>query len=320
MNRNIRQVTTRRGSLYIAVLGVALLITIIGISAMLAARVEHRALVDTEAAVKADFGATSITDLALFWITADYNWRTTYTNNTWTPALATDGMTLRFKLVDELDGNLANDPTQPVRLYAKAIVGRAVRLESVLLQPTPSPNLLSNADMENGTTGWLSWNCSLTAKTTLPHAGAQCLLISSRGSIDAEAYQLVTSSVQNGTTYYVEIWAKTKAGTEQVTISLKIVTGASTKPFTTTPTTVGTTWTKVSGTLTPTWTGTLTEARCRTFTYPSGGTSDYYIDDAILVEQGTKPVLTPIPGTWRQEIRTGTPAIIPDGGAVPQPS
>ena len=300
---DVRRRSGRRGTVYIAVLGISLLVVIIGLSTLLAVRVERRAASATEAAVKARLGAESVTDLALCWITADPNWRSTYTSGTWAAAQTVDGVTFSLKLVDELDGNLANDPTQPVRLYGKAVTGEATRISSLVLNPRPVVNLLANADMEAGTANWNSWNCSITARNNQPHGGAQCLLIASRLSNYAEAYQVVTSRIQSGKTYNVELWAKMKqSGTDRVTISLNIETWMGWQYFTTASTTVGTTWTKVSGTLTPTWTGTLTEADWGTFTYPSGGTSDYYIDDAVWTEQDTRPPLIPVPGTWRQDV------------------
>ncbi len=303
---DIRRRPGRRGTVYIAVLGISLLVVIIGLSTLLAVRVERRAASATEAAVQARLGAESVTDLALCWITADSNWRSTYTSGTWAAAQTVDGTTFSLKLVDELDGNLANDPTQPVRLYGKAVAGEAARISSLQLTPRPVVNLLPNADMEAGTTNWNSWNCSLTVRTSEQHGGAKCLLIAPRYSSDAEAYQLVTSTIQSGKTYNVELWAKMNAGgglgTDRVTISLKITTTTGVQLFITASTTVSTTWTKVSGTLTPTWTGTLTEARWRTFTYPSGGTSQYFIDDAVWSERDTRPPLIPVPGTWRQDV------------------
>jgi hypothetical protein len=61
---------------------------------------------------------------------------------------------------------------------------------------------------------------------------------------------------------------------------------------------VGNSWTKVTGTLTTTWTGSLLEASWRAFTYPDGGTSDFYIDDARMWRQQPTGL---IPGTWRRE-------------------
>lgn len=152
-------------------------------------------------------------------------------------------------------------------------------------EPSPNlTNLLTNADFEDGTTGWLSWNCTLEASGTA-YTGAGSLKMKSRGTIDATGYQDVTSLLQPGKAYYLEGWARTTSGTNMVALSLKTdgsVSGVSTAV--TNSFNVGTAWTKVSGVLAPTWSGTLLEARFRAFTYPDGNTAEFYIDDVVLAE------------------------------------
>ena len=58
-----------------------------------------------------------------------------------------------------------------------------------------------------------------------------------------------------GTRYDVEAWVKTQAWTDAMTICIKT---NGTANFSTTPALVGSSWTKISGVLTPTWTGSLT--------------------------------------------------------------
>ena len=124
----------RTGSAYIVLLGVSMIVTVIGVSSLLAVRIELRAAQQTEAAVQAELGAPPLIEVALLRLMANPNWRSTESNDTWTADETVNGITFNFKLVDEQDGDLANDPNQPVRLYAKAAVGDAVRLYSVLLE------------------------------------------------------------------------------------------------------------------------------------------------------------------------------------------
>ncbi len=124
----------RRGSAYISLLGVSMIVTVIGLSALLGTRVELRTAGLTEAATQARYSAASGLELVLLRIATDPKWRTTYSNDTWTAEETILDVAFSFKLVDEQDGDLANDLTQPVRLFAKAIVGDAVRIYSVLLE------------------------------------------------------------------------------------------------------------------------------------------------------------------------------------------
>lgn len=309
----------RRGSLYVAVLSVALLITIIGVSAVLAARVEQRALVDTEAAAKADCGVASMVDLGLYWITADSNWRTTYVNDTWSTALVTDGMTLRGKLVDEIDGNLADDPTEPVRLYAKAVVGRAVRIESVLCQPRSGWNLVNNGGMESGGVGWYTSHGTIEVRTDSPHSGTDYVRVKGRTLVTDGLGQKLTNGIKSGSTYQIDVWVKMKSGTDALVVGL--LTNSTRSGSTSlygTATTIGTTWQKVTTILTPTWNGVLLSANL--YMYTTATKTEFDIDDVVMTEQGTQPALIPIPGTWRQEIRTGTDPLLYPGEAVPLPS
>ena len=138
----------RRGSSYVALLGVSMIVTVIGLSALTAARIRRRAAEGTNDAAEACLYAQSAVDLALFWIGSDLFWRYRYASDAWTQERAIGRGTFSFKLVDELDGSLTNDPEHPVRLHAKATVGDAVRIYSVLLQSEgasgpSSPNMLT---------------------------------------------------------------------------------------------------------------------------------------------------------------------------------
>ena len=122
-----------RGSAYILVLGTAMIVTTIGLSSLLIMRVHTHTANASRYEIKARFYAQSVVDIVLFRIAADANWRTTYTNDTWTSQEHIRELWFRYKLVDEQDGDLADDAYQPVRVYAEATVGTAVRIYSVLL-------------------------------------------------------------------------------------------------------------------------------------------------------------------------------------------
>ena len=62
---------------------------------------------------------------------------------------------------------------------------------------------------------------------------------------------------------------------------------------------VGTDWTKVTGTVTPTWTGTVNSAYWEVDT--ASTPQEFKIDDALLADgAGQRMVIAP--GSWRQEI------------------
>ena len=124
----------RRGSMYVAVIGCSLVITVIGVSALLAARIERRAAEGTSDLSDARVYAQSAIDLGMYTILSDANWRTNKTNGYWRgncdvnpPQLVTigDGRTQTctvdgdcsgycIKVVDPIDEILSNSP--PIRL------------------------------------------------------------------------------------------------------------------------------------------------------------------------------------------------------------
>lgn len=293
-----------KGSAYVFILTVSVLVTGIGLAALLAVRVERRSANLTEATVKARFAALSLMQVVLLRITEDPDWRTTYSHDVWEPKESADGVVYTFKLVDEQDGNLANDSSQSVRLYAKAMVGDAVRIYSVLLNEEggASANLLVNADMEDGLTDWSAMRCTIKSSTSNPHSGTACLEMT-EGEASGSGPQQYLSGVENGVAYDLEVWARKASGASYVRIAFAITSSGEGKVFfedLNDDTYVDTAWTKCTTTLTPTWSGTLEEARVK-FTVPSG-TYDMFVDDAAMRVAGSGPSISVVPGTCRREV------------------
>ncbi len=288
-----------------AVLGMAMVVTVIGLSALTAARVEHRAAREGEAAVKADFHAQSAIEVVLFRLSTDPNWRTSYSNDTWTSEETDGDHVFCFKLVDEEDGDLANDYTQPVRLHAKAGVGEAVRIYSVQLCRTDASaaNLLSNPGMENGTTDWYGFYCNIGSYTDDQHGGAASIAVTNRPDWYAGPAQTITDKIENGVTYNFEAWARMSSGTAVLRFVMKVRDSESpTQWLIDGATTAGAAeWAELTATMTPTWSGTLQEAFLLVCT--ESGTADFYIDDVqMAVASGGSSLMAPVSGTWRREV------------------
>lgn len=129
----------RRGSMYAMVIGITMLITVIGIGALATARVVTRG--STSAVQWQEAGATAVSaaEHAIAKLNADAaaapeTWRSTYTSG----AVAFDQPfgtgRLKWVLVDEDDGNIADDYADPIRLYGVGQVGQTLRVYSVQLQ------------------------------------------------------------------------------------------------------------------------------------------------------------------------------------------
>ena len=296
----------RRGSAYVVVLGAAMIVTVLGFSAVQATRVQRRASAGDEAAVKARFYAESTIDVVRYRLDNSPTWRSIAINNAWTPLEVVGEATLSYRVVDEGDANLTNNATDPVRLTAKATVGNTMRMFSVLLQPqqSASVNLLANADMENGTSSWyLAGTGNVASSSTDPHGGASCLDVYGRANYWSVPAQDIIAFVQNGVAYDFTIWVKLSSGSQQVTPQIVInssIGGWMTFDPTSTFCAAGT-WTQVTSTITPTWSGSLLHASARVGTQTS---HQFWIDDALLVEAGApSPPLQPVAGTWQRQVQ-----------------
>jgi hypothetical protein len=297
----------RRGGAYVAILGTSMLVTVIGLSALLVVRVERRTSDLAAHATEAHIHVQSGVELALHLMQADPNWRSTYTHDVWAAPQALGGGSVSFKLVDEIDGALGNNPADPVRIYARSEVGPTVRFASVLFDPATvsRPNLLVNGDAESGVSDWQGENCSLVARNDGPHGGALYLAVRSRGDADAGPQQDLIGEIENGETYEFTAWVRMDGDDEDdvfadVTVGIMTKGGTSGERWFEGGTThVGTSWTRLSATLTPTWSGSLDEAFAYVIT--ESGQRDFDLDDALLAPPAVD-VIRPVLGTWRQEV------------------
>ncbi len=139
-----KQRTSRRGSVYVAVLGVALIVAVIGISSVHVARVETRQAVLLDEMARARLAAISGVECVLAKIKSDPQWRQNYNNGATnvvgnlTAALGLSGMSsqsFEFTLTDT-DGDLADNPEDWVTIRSVGLAGKTRHVIEVLLQPT----------------------------------------------------------------------------------------------------------------------------------------------------------------------------------------
>jgi hypothetical protein len=107
--------------------------------------------------------------------------------------------------------------------------------------------------------------------------------------------------ITSGTAYDTEVWVRTDSFTEEIWLVVWLNTSAGWTPIYVTSGDVGTTWTNIKGTFTPTWEGTLFDAYWKLHT--DWSSQDFLVDDAVLAEAGQAgSKLIPIHGTWRREV------------------
>ncbi len=136
--------TTRRGSAYVLVLGVALLVTVMGMGALTLTRVSAASTAagnDWEEAGVLAFSATeqAVSAVNAAAAAAPSAWRANYTSRQTVATTALGRGTMSWALKDEVDGNLSEDYLRPVRIYGVGRVGTVTRVYSVQVVPGGSP-------------------------------------------------------------------------------------------------------------------------------------------------------------------------------------
>ena len=146
--------TRRRGSIYLLVLGMAVIITIIGLGALAVSRVQARSTSSSQDWSKAQSLAFSAVEHALVQIDRTATWRSVYNGQTIQNSLGQG--TFTWRIVDEADGDLTNDPITPVTIFATGTVGDAsyslrVHITMPLVQMVSGVSALGNVTLVNST-------------------------------------------------------------------------------------------------------------------------------------------------------------------------
>ena len=129
----------RRGSAYLVVVGSAMIVTIIGLAALTVVRVQHRTAESVTAAADARLYARSMVETVIGLTAMTPNWRTLsqYSGGAVYGPVSIGRGTCSIRVIDEIDGDLANDPDQSVRIRTSGRVQDAVAYYSVLAEPPP---------------------------------------------------------------------------------------------------------------------------------------------------------------------------------------
>lgn len=111
----------RRGSMYVAVLGVAMIVTVIGLSALMATRVERQYARGTGDFAQARLYAQSAIEMGFFWISDDPDWRT----REWEADQPIGQGTYTLEGIDPDDDNLEAEPNNSIILIGTGVQGEA---------------------------------------------------------------------------------------------------------------------------------------------------------------------------------------------------
>jgi len=143
-------------------------------------------------------------------------------------------------------------------------------------------NLLTNGNIESGTSGWsVLGSGTLAANTSVVHSGASSLLRSGRTASWNGPSQDLTSRLINGRTYTTSVWMRTQSGTPTGKVTLAVTANGTTNYVALAQGPINSSgWTLLTGTTTVSWSGTLSSARF--YAETTTGTSSFYIDDASM--------------------------------------
>lgn len=128
----------RHGTIYIAVLGVALIVGVFAAAAMQIARIELHHAVSADEMARARLAAQSGIEYAISVINGNSDWRTKYTSDDLPTARSLTGTeSFTFTLSDDDDGgHLTDDQQLWVTLRSEGKSGKATSVAKVRLQPT----------------------------------------------------------------------------------------------------------------------------------------------------------------------------------------
>lgn len=153
---------------------------------------------------------------------------------------------------------------------------------------TNSINLLTNGDMENGTTAWVGNVATIATTTDEQQNGTSSLSVTARGGNWAGPEQNILSILEDHGQgdYYGSAFIKIKTGEMNARVTIKLrIGGIWTYHILGQKVANSTSWTEVEGTKSLTWTGTLQQA----WIYVEGSTSgDFWMDDVWLVKGTSK--------------------------------
>ncbi|MEL7087902.1 MAG: carbohydrate binding domain-containing protein [Planctomycetota bacterium] len=296
--------TRAHGSVLVLVMGVSAIVGVIGLSSLLAVRMQHRDVDGradaTQAAILAD-GALRIVHARL---SNDDDWRSAHTSGVWSAAetLGADAA-MRYRLTDERDGDLADREDDPARLTVRIAHGDAVRLASIQIAggATLGPELVANGGGESGNAGYgvTVVTGNVNVHNDNPRSGRNYLKLENRLSqIDAWKQDLPPDALESGKTYRVTAWMRVANDAVNVKIGLLQSRGLQISS-TETSQASSTSWKQITADLTPNF--TFDPTAVYVYGATALGNQDLDFDDLSVREVlvGSLPVVR---GTYRREL------------------
>jgi len=133
-----RHPSRRRGTIYLAVFALAMLVLVLGLGGIMASRVQARGAFESTSAAAAREYAASAAQLGRWWIASNPAWRTTHANGPWITGSPFENGTISLSVVNP-SGALNRSTLDPVVMTATGASGAAIQKLRLTLTPSPRP-------------------------------------------------------------------------------------------------------------------------------------------------------------------------------------
>lgn len=192
--RHRRGVRTAHGGVYVAVLGLGMLVTMMGVGGLLAVQSQGRAVNAVRDSAHAQLASRAAVDLACLAMRRNATWRESYKSGVWSSEQSFGRGTIQWRLIDEEDDDLANNDSDHVRVQGMATVGMSVRVTSMVVRAVKVPmdvlrttvhssDVLSAMNVVNTIGGPVSTNSTLERRATI-NGDAEALLFTNFSTIN----------------------------------------------------------------------------------------------------------------------------------------
>jgi len=147
---------------------------------------------------------------------------------------------------------------------------------------TTSTSILTNGNIESGTSGWSAFGAgAVAANTGVVHGGSASLSRTGRTASWNGPAQDLTAKLTNGRSYTTSVWMRSQSGTPTGKVTLAVTANGTTNYITLAQGGVNSSgWTLFTGTASVSWSGTLSSARF--YVETTAGTDSFFIDDASM--------------------------------------
>lgn len=188
----------RRASIYVMVLGTALLVTVLGLSALLNVQVKSAAQSGGADFAQARLLAQSAIDYGMWLTSSDPDWRNKRSNGAWIAGMKAGNGTFDLSVVDPNDGDFTDSPTEAVLMTGTGRFGDAACALRVRLKPQAAPLdvLRTSVHVTNGLV--IATNGRITANGG-PVSSNGTIQVNGGISGDAEAAAVVNPQKVSGT-------------------------------------------------------------------------------------------------------------------------